>query len=118
MNRSHTCTPIFVVTHVYPQATVTIRATDRSTGHSTAGEGIDWGADNKRPHGDSKAPPYSVKAQLGLMRSAPAEVHCDQREVRVQQCSAVLAQPSLQKVAAFRPLPQNALLGTGVTPSN
>ena len=31
-------------------------------------------------HGDSKVPPYSVKARLGLMRSALAGVHCDQRE--------------------------------------
>ena len=28
------------------------------------------GAHNERPHGDSKVPPYSVKARLGLMRSA------------------------------------------------
>ena len=32
---------------------------------------------NERPHGDSKVPPYSVKARLGLMRSALAGVHCD-----------------------------------------
>ena len=41
------------------------------------------GAHNERPHGDSKVPPYSVKARLGLMRSALAGVHCDQREDRV-----------------------------------
>ena len=41
------------------------------------------GAHNGRPHGDSKVPPYSVKARLGLMRSALAGVHCDQREDRV-----------------------------------
>ena len=48
------------------------------------------------------------------MRSALAGVRCDQRKVRVQQYSGVLAQPSSQKVAAFRPLPQNAMLGPGV----
>ena len=36
------------------------------------------GAHNERPHGDSKVPPYSVKARLGLMRSAPAGTHCNQ----------------------------------------
>ena len=41
------------------------------------------GASNERPHRDSKVPPYSVKARLGLMRSALAGVHCDQREDRV-----------------------------------
>ena len=41
------------------------------------------GAHNERPHGDSKVPPYSVKARLGLMRSALAGVHCNQREDRV-----------------------------------
>ena len=49
-----------------------------------------------------------MKARLGLMRSALAGVHCDQREVRVQRFSAVLPQPSSWKVAAFWPLPQNA----------
>ena len=52
------------------------------------------------------------------MRSALAGVHDDQREVRVQQSSAVLVQPLSQKVAAFRPLPQNAMSGPGVTPGN
>ena len=69
------------------------------------------GAYNDRPHGDSKVPPYSVKAQLGLMRSALAGVHCDQREVRVQQYSAVLAQLLSQTVAATE-----HYVGPGVTP--
>ena len=73
------------------------------------------GAYNERPPGDSKVPPLGERA-VGLMRSTLAGVHCNQREVRVQQYSAVLAQPSSQKVSAFRPLPQNAVLGPGVTP--
>ena len=38
------------------------------------------GAYNERPHGDSKVPPYSASARF--MRSALAELHCDQCEVR------------------------------------
>ena len=34
------------------------------------------GAYNERPHGDSTVPPYSVKARLGLMRSALAATKC------------------------------------------
>ena len=85
---------------------------------STARLARGWiGAYNERPHGDSKVTPCSVRARLGLMRSALAGVQRDQREGRLQQYSAVLAQPSSQTVAAFRPLPQNATLRPGVTPS-
>ena len=52
------------------------------------------------------------------MHSALAGVRCDQREVRVLQCSAALAQPLSQMVAAFRPLPQNAMSVPGVMPGN
>ena len=76
------------------------------------------GAYNERPHGDSQVPPYSVQARSGWIRSALAGVHCDQHGVRVQQCSAALAQPSSQMVTAFRLLPQNVMLGPGVTPGN
>ena len=47
-----------------------------------------------------------------------AGVHCNPREVRVQQHFAVLAQPSSQMVAAFRPLPKNAMLGIEVMLGN
>ena len=59
-----------------------------------------------------------VSARLGWMRSTLAGMPCDQREVRVQQCVAALAQPSSQMVAAFRPLAQKAMLGPEVAPNN
>ena len=58
----------------------------------------------------------SVSAQVGLMGSALARVHCD--HVR-SECSSTLSKHSPhRRRGTFRPHPQNAVSGLGVTPGN
>ena len=83
--------------------------------HSTAGKGIGRGLQREVTRRQQSTPILGVSA---VRVDALAGVLCDQRDVRVQQYSAALAQSLSQMAAAFRPLPHNAMLGPGVTPDN